>query len=102
MNFRITALLFAFLIAVLFLFGLTLALKRHYTDPGFLLPDIATNPDLQVEKVVLTKEGEEYTFYKKGSQWLVKLPGFNEGVRVETIRMDEIIKQVRTARRSEE
>ncbi len=104
MNFKTTSVLFALLIAMLFVFGLTLAWKHRDLDKGFVLPKLAEDNTLKVDALeVKTKDGADYAFALKGEQWyLTNLPGFKGGVRVQNPRIEEMIKQIRTARKSDE
>src|SRR4051812_31734023 len=103
MNFKTTLVLFALLVTVLFLFGMTLALKHKDLDEGFVLPSIARNDKLPVDTVEIAyKNGNKYVFNRKGQQWYVSLPGYTRPVRAEGGRIDDIVRAVRTARKTDE
>ena len=59
MSFRVTTLLFGVFLAVLWVFGLMLALGRTGLDPGSVLPKLAKLPRGEIKFVDVAKDGKE-------------------------------------------
>src|SRR2546423_10009327 len=109
MNFRSTSLLFGLLLAMLWLFGLTVAHKKTAVDASVLLPSLQATPEPVIESVTIQrkikgKEPEEFQFIKDTSNdvWTLKLPGVHKSVKLEAFRVDQIVRQIKDARRSDE
>src|SRR5262249_17416492 len=109
MNFRSTTLLFGLLLGMLWLFGLMVAHKKTAVDRSFLMESLQRNPDVAIDAVTIErrtagKEPEviQFTKSKDGDQWFLKLPGVQKSVKVESFKINEIIKQVKDARHNEE
>jgi hypothetical protein len=107
MNFRTTAALFGTLFGLLWLFGLMLALKPGYQDMGYVFPGLNDNPDAAVDAVEIDrtppgKDRERYLFAKTADGWTLKLPGQNETIKVEGDKVEQMISQLREARKNDE
>jgi hypothetical protein len=111
MNFRITTLFFALLLTMLWVFGLMIAHKKAAGDQSFLLPSLNA-ADVKIEKVQIKttgkgrdkekdKEPAEYEFdLIGGERWVLKDRG-KQQVRVEGFKIDNLIKQIRSAKHDE-
>ncbi len=65
MNFRTTSILFGALLGMLLVFAIVVQQKGP-PEEGWLFPDIHDNLQLQVEKVVLERDGgKKYEFTKR-------------------------------------
>ena len=108
MNFRSTALLFGLLLGMLWLFGLTVAHKKTAVDPSFLLPTLQAKTDVVIDSITIQRkvkdkqQPEEFEFTKQNDVWMLKLPGIQKSVKLESFRVDQIVRQIKDARRSDE
>jgi hypothetical protein len=109
MNFRSTTFLFGLLLGMLWLFGLTVAHKKTAVDASFLLPSLQADPGIVIDSITIQrrvkgKEPEEFQFIKDKSNdaWSLKLPGIQKSAKLETFKIDQIVRQIKDARRSDE
>lgn len=107
MSFRSTGLLFALLVGMLWLFGLVVAAKKHAVDESFIVPTLQADSEVDVDSVTIErrvkgKEPVEYRFARDKDVWRFSQPGIKQNVRVETFRIDNMIRQVKSARKSDE
>jgi hypothetical protein len=102
MNFRTTALLFGLLLTMLLVFGIVVQVPRGAVDKSALFPDIADTPSLAIETVVLERGGKQIRLVKSGRGWQLQLPTGNQATRADETRVEDIIAQVRRARKDEE
>src|ERR1700687_3971280 len=108
MNFRSTTLLFGLLLGMLWLFGLTVAHKKTAVDPSFLLPTLQAKTNVVIDSITIQRkvkdkqQPEEFELTKQNDVWMLKLPGIQKSVKLESSRVDQIAKQIRDARRSDE
>src|SRR5437588_12852449 len=109
MNFRSTTLLFGLLLGMLWLFGLTVAHKKTAVDRSVLMESLQRNSDIVIDSVTIErraagKEPEQFQFTKskEGENWMLKLPGVQKSVKVESFKVNQIVNQVKDARHTEE
>src|SRR4051794_18707338 len=109
MNFRSTTLLFGLLLGMLWLFGLMVAHKKTAVDRSFLMESLQRYPDTVIDSVTIErravgKEPERFQFTRKskGDNWMLKLPGIQKSVKVESSKIDQIVSQVKDARHTDE
>ncbi len=107
MNFRSTTMLFGLLLGMLWLFGLTVAHKKTAVDASYLLPTLQANPDVVIDSVTIErrvkgKEPEAFQFTKENDVWTLKVPNVQTSVKLDTFRVDQIVNQIKDARRSDE
>jgi hypothetical protein len=102
MNFKTTSLLFGLLIAMLLVFGIAVQVPRSAADRGAVFPSIAGNRTLTIETVVLDRGAKETLLVKTDKGWRLKEPPATQQARADEGRVDQIIDEVRTARRVEE
>jgi hypothetical protein len=102
MSFRTTALLFGILIGVLWLFGLMLTYQRNKLDPGFVLPTLAKEKKAEIVKVVIERDGHKYAFSKADGGWKLRAPPGEQAVRADEGKVQDIIREVTEARKSDE
>ncbi len=109
MNFRSTAILFGLLLGMLWLFGLMVALKKTGVDEALVLPSLQARADrkIDVDTVIVRrrqsdKTMKEYTLIKDKSEWKLQVPALKGKVTVDAGKVNELINQVRNARRDED
>src|SRR5262245_59913104 len=102
MSFRTTALLFGILMGVFWLFGLMLTLQKRKLDPGFLVPTLAQEKGVEIDTVEIHHGGKHYVFLNEKAGWKLRLPGARDEVRADESKVNEIIRQVSKARKTEE
>src|SRR5437588_493194 len=104
MNFRSTTLLFGLLLGMLWLFGLTVAHKKTAVDASFLMRSLQANPLVAIDSITIVrkvkdKEPEQFQLVKEDDVWTLKLPGVQKSVKLETFRVQQIVNQIKDARR---
>ncbi len=113
MSFRSTTFLFGLLLGMLWLFGLTVSYKKTAVDASVLLPTLEGSPDTEIDSITIQrrvagKPPEELQFTKNEKDindkdvWTLKVPGVQKSVKVESFRVEQIIRQIKEARRSDE
>src|SRR5437016_7963764 len=109
MNFRSTTLLFGLLLGMLWLFGLTVAHKKTAVDASFLMPTLQADSGVVVDSITIQrrikdKKPEEFQFIKDKDNdvWSLKLPDVQKSVKLENFKVDQIVRQIKDARRSDE
>src|SRR5262249_27069403 len=109
MNFATPPFLFGLLRGLLWLFGSTAAHKKPAVDACFLLPSLQADPAIVIDSITIQrrvkgKEPEEFQFIKDKSNdaWSLKLPGIQKSAKLETFKIDQIVRQIKDARRSDE
>lgn len=107
MNFKGTLFLFGLLLAMLWLFGLTVARQKTAVDASFLLPTLQAGPDVVINSVTIQrrakgKEPETFQFTKDKDVWTLQVPGVHKSVKLESFRVEQMVRQIRDARRSDE
>lgn len=106
MNFKSTALLFGLLLAMLWTFGVMLAVKRGSVDDNAVLPSLQGDPDVVIDSVIITrdkdKKSEKIVFTKDKDNWRMQQPPLATSVRVESFKVTQIVNQVKDARRDDE
>ncbi len=104
MSFRTTAALFGILIGVLMVFGLMLTQQKHKLDPGFIIPTLAREKDpvSLIGTVVVNYSGKKYTFFERDGIWRLRAGSEKEDVRADKAKVEEIIRDVSGARKSDE
>ncbi len=110
MNFRSTALLFGFLLGMLWLFGLTVAYKKTAVDASFLMPTLQANTrDYVIDSITIKRRlkdqaAETIQFNKdtKNDVWMLTDPVTKKSVKLETFRVEQIANQIKDARRSDD
>ena len=107
MSFRSTTFLFAVLLAMLWLFGLTVAHKKTAVDASFLLPTLQSTPNVVIDSVTIERKlkdkgTEKIQFTKKDDAWYLSVDGVRASVKLDTFRAEQIVNQVKDARRSDE
>lgn len=106
MNFKSTALLFGLLLAMLWTFGLMLAVKRSSADDNAILPSLQGDSDIVIDSVTITKDkdkkSEKVVFTKDKDNWRMQQPPLATSVRVESFKVSQIVNQVKDARRDDE
>jgi hypothetical protein len=102
MSFRTTALLFGVMLGVLWLFGLMLTYQRTRLDEGFLLPTLAKDRTAEIDTVTVEREGHKYTFFKTARGWRLRLDDYPQELRAEDSKVDDIVRDLRGARKTEE
>lgn len=103
MNFRSTALLFGLLVGMLWLFGFMLAYKKTTFEASAVMPSLLAAQDAEADQIVLQrlgKDGKEFTFTKVNDHWF--LGADSSKVKLEDFRINDIVKEVKNARRNEE
>jgi hypothetical protein len=101
MNFRTTTMLFGLLLAVLWIFGLMLAIRKSALDDGFVMPRLANLNKDAITYVEIKKGDKTYNFIKdKDKNWRLKEPPSDQEVRAENRKVDDLIEEIRTARHS--
>jgi hypothetical protein len=105
MSFRTTVLLFGLLLAVIWAFGLMLALRRSALDEGLIAPKLAKADIANVDEVDITKDGKTYTFRrdpKKDEHWRVKFPNSQDQYRADDVYLKDLINEIQSAKHSNE
>jgi hypothetical protein len=109
MNFRGTIFLFGLLLGMLWLFGLTVAHKKTAVDATFLVPSLQADAGVVIDSVSIQrrvpgKKAEEFQFLKDkdSDAWSLKVPGVEKTVKLESFKIDQIVRQVKDARQSAE
>ncbi|HYV35267.1 MAG TPA: hypothetical protein VE988_06160, partial [Gemmataceae bacterium] len=101
MSFRTTTLLFGLLLAVLWTFGMVLAMRRSTLDQGFVSPQFAQDTESNVNSVEIAKDGKSLIFTKaEDGAWFMTQTGYKQKVRVPTNKVTDLIREVQTARHS--
>jgi hypothetical protein len=106
MNLRTTPLLFGLLLGILWLFGLMLVYKKGAVDENLILPTMA-GADVKIDTVIIKygdskkeKENEELVFSQQNDLWYLLQNDMK--VRVENFRIDNLIREIKDAKRYEE
>src|SRR5438876_4746976 len=98
MNFRNTFVLFGLFLAMLWLFGLMVSIKRSTKEETFIMPAFHGDQDvLVIDSVQIARGGdkkEEYVFTRTENGWRMSLPPHKTQVRVEEFRVKNIIRQI--------
>ncbi len=121
MNFRTTIILFAVLLAMLWVFGLTVALKKNPFDESLILPSLRAEkekPDavVTINSITIVKasreigESERLFFTRDSNEWRLKYEVYSEaekswrvlGQDLRTFNVDAIIDQVERASKKED
>lgn len=107
MNLRSTAFLFALMFSMLWLFGLMLAFKKNPLDQAYVVPTLQAARDYDVVSVVVQrrpkeKDPQEFVFTQDNDVWRLKDAGSNIAVKVEGFRINEIVNQIKSARKDDE
>ncbi|MCI0684416.1 MAG: DUF4340 domain-containing protein [Gemmataceae bacterium] len=107
MNLRSTAWLFAVMFSMLWLFGLMLAFKKNPLDRSYVVPTLQAARDLDVVSVTIErrppgKDPQEFQFTQDNDVWRLKDASSNLAVKVESFRINNIVSQVKNARKDEE
>jgi hypothetical protein len=107
MNLRTTAWLFALMLSMLWLFGLMLAFKKNPLDKAAVVPTLQAARNVEIDKVVVErkpegKEPQEFVFVKDKDGWRFSDPASKLAVKVESFRVDQIVSQIKNARRDDE
>jgi hypothetical protein len=102
MNFRSTFVLFGLFLAMLWLFGLMINIKRSTREEPFLLPVFhADQPDITITSLRIQRaqrdKKEEFVFTKTESGWTLEQPPAKRAVKVETFRVKNLISAVADA-----
>ena len=105
MNFRITMFFFGLLLTTLWVFGLMIAYKKSAVDPTVLIPSLQL-PDVKIDQIVFKrydqekdKELPEVEFKVIGDRWFL-IEG-KQQARVEGFRIEDMLKQIKTAKNDE-
>jgi hypothetical protein len=105
MNFKSTALLFGLLLGMLWLFGLMLASKKSSADEMLIMPSLQ-GPNITIETVKVqrkeTDKKEESDFFKEKKVWRLQQAPLKYSVLVDGFKVDQIVNQIRDARRNDE
>ena len=103
MNLKTTPLLFGVLLGILWLFGLMLVYKKGAVDENLIMPTMQ-GPDVKVDTVRVQykdkKSDDELVFQEENDQWFLQQHG--QKVKVEGFRINDLIRQIKDARRYEE
>lgn len=107
MNFRSTAYLFAVMFSMLWLFGLMLAFKKNPLDQAYVVPTLQAARDIDIISVAVErkpkdKEPQEFQFTQDNDVWRLKDVASGVAVKVEGFRINDIVNQVKGARKDEE
>jgi hypothetical protein len=99
MNFRTTTILFGLLLAVLWVLGLMLAIRKPGLDDAFVMPRLANLNKDAINYVEVKKGDKSYLFIKdKDKGWLLKESPSDQEVRAEGRKVDDLVEELRTAR----
>lgn len=104
MNLRTTPLLFGLVLGILWLFGLALVYKKGAVDESFILPSMQLS-DVKVDAVTIEKTTDKGgtqkdDFVLANELWYVVQGDYK--VRVENFRIDDMIREIKNAKRYEE
>ncbi|MCI0379628.1 MAG: DUF4340 domain-containing protein [Gemmataceae bacterium] len=121
MSFRSTGILFALLFAMLWLFGLMLAHKKTQVDESAIVPTLQKMPpDMIVESVTVERRDKDkeqvfqftQDFERKEEKdgvklvskdvWTYRQPGAKSAVKVEGFRINQMVNQIKEARKNDE
>src|SRR5262245_24681551 len=109
MNLRSTAWLFAVMLSMLWLFGLMLAFKKNPLDKAYVLPTLQAARDLDIVSVAIQrraqgkdKDAQDFLFTQDNDVWRLKDTASGVAVKVEGFRINDIVNQVKNARKDEE
>jgi hypothetical protein len=102
MNLRTTSLLFGILIAMLLVFGIALQAPRNQGDQGYVFATIGPLPSLNVGTVLIEHKGKEIRLVKSDRGWRLELPPATATARADETKVEQLIDQVRGARKVEE
>lgn len=110
MNLRSSAWLFAVMLSMLWLFGLMLAFKKNPLDKSYVVPSLQAARDYDMVSVAVQrtaqpkekKEAQEFHFVQENEQWQLKDLASGAAVKVESFRINDIVNQVKNARKDEE
>lgn len=102
MNFKSTALLFGLVLAMLWTFGLMLALKKGTPQENSVMPSLNAEQDVVIDTIRIQrkekdKKEEEIVFTKDKDNWRMKQPPVNATVRVESFKINQIVIQGRSS-----
>jgi len=105
MNFKSTALLFGLLLGMLWLFGLMLASKKGSADEMLIMPSLQ-GPNITIDTVKVQRKEkekpEEFDFFKEKKIWRLQQAPLKYSVLVDGFKVDQIVNQIRDARRNDE
>src|ERR1043166_2394984 len=104
MNFRITTLFFALLLTMLWAFGYMIAHKKSATDPGFIMlklnkPDAKDINHVQITRTEKGEDPVETDFSMIGERWFLNQK--DQKVKVLGVRVEDIVKNVKSAKHDE-
>jgi hypothetical protein len=102
MNFKTTSLLFGLLFLMLLVFGIAVQAPVGAADRSALFPAIAEMPSLAIDTVVVEKKGKQIRLVKAEKGWRLEEPPGTQQTRADETKVDQIIDQVRRARKVEE
>jgi Domain of unknown function (DUF4340) len=109
MNLRSTAWLFAVMLSMLWLFGLMLAFKKNPLDKAFVVPTLQAARDLDIVSVAIQrraqgkdKDAQDFLFTQDNDVWRLKDTASGVAVKVEGFRINDIVNQVKNARKDDE
>lgn len=108
MSFKSTAALFGLLLGMLWLFGLMLAYKKTSVDESFILTELQSSAkEYEIDKVTIKRQGankqpEELQFALKDEVWTVRQPDVKQVLRLEGFRVEKLVREVKSARKSDE
>jgi hypothetical protein len=102
MSFKTTSLLFGLLIGMLWVFGITLSLKKGSADEGFVLPSLHDEQGIAFDSFEINRGGKKYQFVHTEKGWKLRLPPHKEELRVEEFKVDRILEQIKGARKNDE
>lgn len=109
MNLRSTAWLFAVMLSMLWLFGLMLAFKKNPLDKAYVVPSLQAARDLDIVSVQIQrraqgkdKDAQDFLFTQDNDVWRLKDTASGVAVKVEGFRINDIVNQVKNARKDEE
>lgn len=107
MNLRSTAWLFAVMFSMLWLFGLMLAFKKNPLDKSYVVPTLQAARDVDIVSVTIQrkpqgKDPQEFLFTQDNDVWRLKDANSNLAVKVESFRINDIVNQIKNARKDEE
>jgi hypothetical protein len=107
MNFKSTALLFGLLLGMLWLFGLMLTSRKGTREEDLVFPSMHDSRDLTIDQVeVVRKEKgklkDKFEFTREKDNWRMKEPPLAYSIRAEGFKVDQLVRQIKEARRDEE
>jgi hypothetical protein len=90
---------------MLWLFGLMLASKKGSGDEMLIMPSL-NGPNITIDTVKVQrredKKSEEFDFFKEKKVWRLQQAPLKYSVLVDGFKVDQIVNQIRDARRSDE